>query len=67
MCRYHHTNPISSIYAMREGIAMIAEEGLEKCWQRHRECAEQLHQGLQDLGLKLLVKNKVFSELIYYL
>ena len=44
---------------MREGLAMIAEEGLESCWKRHKECAELLHKGVEDLGLKLLVKNKV--------
>ena len=24
---------------------MLAEEGLEKCWRRHADCAEKLHQG----------------------
>ena len=33
------------IYALREGLALLAEEGLQKCWERHRICAEKLHQG----------------------
>lgn len=25
-CRYHHTGPVNSFYALREGLAIIAEE-----------------------------------------
>ena len=42
---YHHTGPINMLYALREGLAMLAEEGLEACWDRHRHCAEKLHLG----------------------
>ena len=42
---YHHTGPINLIYGLREGLAMIAEEGLEKCWDRHRSVAQKLYQG----------------------
>lgn len=52
---YHHTAPISMIYALREGLRLVAEEGLEKRWARHRENALLLWAGLQDLGLELLV------------
>ena len=37
------------MYGLREGLAILAEEGLEKCWQRHRECADKLYQGKQAL------------------
>ena len=36
------------MYGLREGLALLAEEGLEKCWSRHRECAEKLHQGRKE-------------------
>ena len=42
---YHHTGPINLIYGLREGLAMIAEEGLEACNERHRQAGEQLHEG----------------------
>ncbi|OWF46714.1 Serine--pyruvate aminotransferase, mitochondrial [Mizuhopecten yessoensis] len=56
--RYHHTGPISSIYALREGLSRLAEEGLEASWSNHKRCAEMLHEGVASLGLELLVKDK---------
>ncbi|XP_041377342.1 serine--pyruvate aminotransferase-like [Gigantopelta aegis] len=56
--RYHHTAPISSVYALREGLARLAEEGLQACWARHKQCAELLYEGLEKRGLKMLVKDK---------
>ncbi len=52
---YHHTAPITMNYALREGLRLVAEEGLENRWARHRENALLLWEGLQDLGLSLLV------------
>ena len=34
---------------------MLAEEGLENSWKRHKECSKMLYAGLDKLGLKLLV------------
>lgn len=58
--RYHHTGFISSVYALREGLASLAEVGLEQSWANHKQCAEQLHEGIHKLGLQLLVKEKVY-------
>ena len=33
---YHHTPPISIVFALREALRIVFEEGLETCWQRHR-------------------------------
>ena len=52
---YHHTAPISMNYALREALRMVAEEGLEARFARHRANAELLWQGLEDLGLELHV------------
>merc|ERR1711971_643379 len=52
---YHHTGPINLMYGLREGLAIIAEEGLEACWERHRMCAEKLHQGLKEIGLECFI------------
>ncbi len=29
--------PVSTFYAMREALALVAEEGLETMWSRHQE------------------------------
>ncbi|KAH9513511.1 hypothetical protein Btru_033229 [Bulinus truncatus] len=56
--RYHHTGMVTSIYALREGLARLAEEGLEKTWEDHRVCSEMLYDGIEKLGLELLVNDK---------
>ncbi|BFZ23570.1 hypothetical protein BsWGS_26612 [Bradybaena similaris] len=55
---FHHTEMVTNLYMLRESLAMLAEEGLEKAWQAHRDCAQLLHKGLEQLGLELLVKDK---------
>lgn len=52
---YHHTAPISSNFAFYESLRIVAEEGLENRWERHRQNAEYLWAGLEDIGLSLLV------------
>jgi len=32
---YHHTAPVSSIFALHESLNLVLEEGLEKRWARH--------------------------------
>ncbi len=49
--RYHHTAPINMNYALREGLRLVVEEGLEPRWARHQEIAEFFWDGLADLGL----------------
>jgi alanine-glyoxylate transaminase/serine-glyoxylate transaminase/serine-pyruvate transaminase len=53
---YHHTAPISMLYALHAGLGVLAEEGLEASWARHAECGEQLHAGLEAMGLELVVE-----------
>ena len=50
---YHHTPPTSALYGLREALRMVAEEGLEERWERHREVAGELVTGLEGLGLEL--------------
>lgn len=49
---YHHTAPINMNYGLREALRLVAAEGLEARWERHRANAELLWQGLRDLGLE---------------
>ena len=51
---YHHTAPVSMVLALREGLRMILEEGLEARYERHRRNAAALRAGLQALGLGLV-------------
>jgi alanine-glyoxylate transaminase/serine-glyoxylate transaminase/serine-pyruvate transaminase len=53
---YHHTAPISMIYALREALRLIHEEGLEARWERHWRLGRALQAGLEALGLKLLAE-----------
>jgi alanine-glyoxylate transaminase/serine-glyoxylate transaminase/serine-pyruvate transaminase len=48
---YHHTAPISMNYALREGLSLIVEEGLEARQARHLRNAAALTSGLRALGL----------------
>jgi alanine-glyoxylate transaminase/serine-glyoxylate transaminase/serine-pyruvate transaminase len=54
---YHHTPPISLIYALREAMRLTMEEGLEVRWERHRLNQQALIAGVEAMGLELLVKN----------
>jgi len=54
--RYHHTAPVSMFYALREALAIIEEEGIEKRFERHRVNHEAFAAGVEKLGMPLLVK-----------
>jgi alanine-glyoxylate transaminase/serine-glyoxylate transaminase/serine-pyruvate transaminase len=51
--KYHHTAPISMVYALHAGLGAVLEEGLEAVFARHAECGRLLHEGLDKLGLEL--------------
>lgn len=48
---YHHTAPISMLYALHEALRLVEEEGLEARWARHRRHSRALLAGLAALGL----------------
>jgi alanine-glyoxylate transaminase/serine-glyoxylate transaminase/serine-pyruvate transaminase len=52
---YHHTASSSLVYALAEGLRIIFEEGLKVRYQRHLQNAKTLWQGLESLGLCLLI------------
>ncbi|MGA2644806.1 MAG: alanine--glyoxylate aminotransferase family protein [Candidatus Sulfotelmatobacter sp.] len=53
--RYHHTAPISMFYALREALMVIAEEGIENRWERHRRCNRTFVNGVEAMGLRMHV------------
>jgi alanine-glyoxylate transaminase / serine-glyoxylate transaminase / serine-pyruvate transaminase len=51
--RYHHTAPILMLYALREALRLLMEEGVQQRWQRHAHTAAGLRAGLEALELEL--------------
>jgi alanine-glyoxylate transaminase/serine-glyoxylate transaminase/serine-pyruvate transaminase len=49
---YHHTAPISMIYALAEALEEVLEEGLPVRFARHRRNHEALLAGAAELGLE---------------
>ena len=52
---YHHTAPVNALYALHESLLMLAEEGVEAAWARHRHHHLALRAGLERLDLELPV------------
>jgi alanine-glyoxylate transaminase/serine-glyoxylate transaminase/serine-pyruvate transaminase len=53
--RYHHTAPISMFYALREALTLVADEGIENRWERHRRCNKVFVKGIEAMGLRMHV------------
>jgi len=49
----HHTEMTSMLYALREGLRLVLEEGLEERFARHRRNERALLAGLEAMGLEL--------------
>jgi alanine-glyoxylate transaminase/serine-glyoxylate transaminase/serine-pyruvate transaminase len=52
---YHHTAPINPLYALHESLVMLEEEGLEQAWARHAIMHNALRDGVEAMGLSLIV------------
>ncbi|NOT28226.1 MAG: alanine--glyoxylate aminotransferase family protein [Acidobacteria bacterium] len=52
--KYHHTLSSTMIYALREALMAVEEEGLEERWARHERNHLALARGLAAIGLDLL-------------
>jgi alanine-glyoxylate transaminase/serine-glyoxylate transaminase/serine-pyruvate transaminase len=52
---YHHTAPVNNVYALREALRLVQEEGLSARWERHRRFSTALQEGLWALGLEPVV------------
>lgn len=52
---YHHTGPANMMFAMREALRIVKEEGLEARFARHAAAAKMLYEGLEALDMSLLV------------
>lgn len=54
--KYHHTAPISMLYALHAGLGVVLDEGLDARVARHARVGALLQDGLEDLGLELLAQ-----------
>jgi len=50
---YHHTAPISMLFAIDAGLDAVLHEGLDNVIARHQACGEALQAGLEKIGLEL--------------
>lgn len=49
---YHHTASASLHFGLREGLRIIAEDGLNDTFARYRANAEELWNGLEEIGVR---------------
>ncbi len=61
---YHHTAPINMIYALREALRVVLEEGLENCFARHHRNGCALRAGLEAMRLKFLAPESYRADMI---
>jgi alanine-glyoxylate transaminase/serine-glyoxylate transaminase/serine-pyruvate transaminase len=54
--RYHHTAPINMMYALHEGLRIVAEEGLEARFGRHQRVGDRLKNELIQRGFSLFAQ-----------
>lgn len=52
---YHHTAPVSSVFALHEALNVVLEEGLEARWARHQDVHQHLRTQLEKRGFRFLV------------
>ena len=55
---YHHTAPVSMVFALHQALCEILEEGLEARWQRHKDAANHLIGAMAKFGFTPLVEEK---------
>ncbi|QMU55747.1 MAG: aminotransferase class V-fold PLP-dependent enzyme [Candidatus Mycalebacterium zealandia] len=49
---YHHTAPVSMLFALREGLRIVLEEGLQNRFERHEKLGRMLSEKLSALGFE---------------
>ncbi len=60
--KYHHTVSASLIYALRESLRILLEEGLSKSFARHKLNGKALRAGIESMGLQLVAAPEVRSD-----
>ncbi|MBR3634676.1 MAG: 2-aminoethylphosphonate aminotransferase [Lachnospiraceae bacterium] len=60
----HFTPPVQTIYATIQGLKEYFEEGEEAKWARHTRVFNAIHEGLDELGFKDVIKREWQSGLV---
>lgn len=60
---YHYTAPVSGVLALHEALRLVCDETLPSRFFRHQRCSQALQEGIEAMGLKLLVEegHRLFS------
>jgi alanine-glyoxylate transaminase/serine-glyoxylate transaminase/serine-pyruvate transaminase len=61
--RYHHTAPISMLYALHAGLGVLLDEGLEASWARHAHVGALLQAELPARGFRLFAEERRLPQL----
>ncbi len=58
---YHHTAPVNMVYALREALEIVLEEGLEERFARHEAQHRRLRAGLGRLGIDYIPEHSLHT------
>src|SRR5256714_1402593 len=61
--RYHHTAPISMLYALHAGLGVLLDEGLDAAHARHRHAGALLQDALPELGFRPFALDRPLPQL----
>jgi alanine-glyoxylate transaminase/serine-glyoxylate transaminase/serine-pyruvate transaminase len=61
--RYHHTAPISMLYALHAGLGVLLADGLDSAHARHRHAGTLLQDALPDLGFRAFAQERRLPQL----
>lgn len=67
--KYYATPAINLVWALKESVRIIKEEGIENRYERHKKVANAMQKSLEALGFKILAEKEcravTLSNLIY--
>lgn len=67
--KYYATPAVNMIWALKESVRIIKEEGLENRYARHKKIANAMQKALEGLGFKILAEKEcravTLSNLVY--
>lgn len=61
--RYHHTAPVSMLYALHAGLGVLLDEGLAAAQERHRRAGTLLQAALPELGFRPFARERRLPQL----
>lgn len=56
--KYYATPAVNMIWALKESVRLIKEEGIEERYERHTRVSKAFNASLEALGFKILAKNE---------